>query len=72
VPIDLILYTPGGLVLAAEQIAHALCCREARVMVIVPHYAMSGGMLIQDKHHLEAILPQWKNKSDCPIVENVD
>jgi len=46
VPIDLILHTPGGLVLAAEQIAHALFCREARVTVIVPHYAMSGGMLI--------------------------
>ena len=46
VPIDLILHTPGGLVLAAEQIAHALCCREAPVTVFVPHYAMSGGTLI--------------------------
>jgi ClpP class serine protease len=46
VPIDLILHTPGGLVLAAEQIAYALCCREAPVTVFVPHYAMSGGTMI--------------------------
>ncbi len=46
VPIDLILHTPGGLVLAAEQIANALCRRTAKVTVFVPHYAMSGGTLI--------------------------
>ena len=46
VPIDLILHTPGGLVLAAEQIAHALCRHKAKVTVFVPHYAMSGGTLI--------------------------
>jgi len=46
VPIDLILHTPGGLVLAAEQIAYALCRHQARVTVFVPHYAMSGGTLI--------------------------
>jgi ClpP class serine protease len=46
VPIDLILHTPGGLVLAAEQIATALCRHDARVTVFVPHYAMSGGTLI--------------------------
>jgi ClpP class serine protease len=46
VPIDLILHTPGGLVLAAEQIAHALQKHPAKVTVIVPHYAMSGGTLI--------------------------
>jgi len=34
VPIDLVLHTPGGLVLAAVQTA------------FVPHYAMSGGTLI--------------------------
>jgi ClpP class serine protease len=45
-PIDLILHTPGGLVLAAEQIAHALVDRPGKVTVIVPHYAMSGGTLI--------------------------
>ena len=46
VPIDLILHTPGGLMLAAEQIAYALCAHKAKVRVIVPHYAMSGGTLI--------------------------
>jgi len=46
VPIDLILHTPGGLVLAAEQIAVALCRHPAKVTVFVPHYAMSGGTLI--------------------------
>ncbi len=46
VPIDLILHTPGGLVLAAEQIAKALCRHPAKVTVFVPHYAMSGGTLI--------------------------
>ena len=45
-PIDLILHTPGGLVLAAEQIAYALRSHAAKVTVIVPHYAMSGGTLI--------------------------
>jgi ClpP class serine protease len=46
VPIDLVLHTPGGLVLAAEQIAAALAGHPAPVTVFVPHYAMSGGTLI--------------------------
>ncbi len=46
VPIDVVLHTPGGLALAAEQIAHAICRRKAKVTVYVPHYAMSGGTLI--------------------------
>ncbi len=46
VPIDLILHTPGGLVLAAEQIARALKKHQAKVTVFVPHYALSGGTLI--------------------------
>jgi len=46
VPIDIVLHTPGGLALAAEQIAHAICRRTAKVTVYVPHYAMSGGTLI--------------------------
>ncbi len=46
VPIDLVLHTPGGLVLAAEQIALALERHPAKVTVLVPHYAMSGGTLI--------------------------
>jgi ClpP class serine protease len=45
-PIDVILHTPGGLVLAAEQISKALVERKAKVTVFVPHYAMSGGTLI--------------------------
>lgn len=45
-PIDLVLHTPGGLVLAAEQIAHALMRHQAKVTVFVPHYAMSGGTMI--------------------------
>ncbi|HUV05525.1 MAG TPA: hypothetical protein VMX94_10510 [Armatimonadota bacterium] len=45
-PIDLVLHTPGGLLLAAEQIAYALRRHPAKVTVLVPHYAMSGGMLI--------------------------
>ena len=45
-PIDLILHTPGGLVLAAEQIALALLERPGKVTVFVPHYAMSGGTLL--------------------------
>jgi ClpP class serine protease len=45
-PIDLILHTPGGLVLAATQIANAIKDHPAKTTVIVPHYAMSGGTLI--------------------------
>jgi ClpP class serine protease len=45
-PIDVIIHTPGGLVLAAGQIAHALRRHRAKVTVFVPHYAMSGGTLI--------------------------
>ena len=44
--IDLLLHTPGGLVLAAEQIAFALKRHKGKVTVFVPHYAMSGGALI--------------------------
>src|SRR3954470_159942 len=36
VPIDLIIHTPGGLVLAAEQIAHGLIGHKAKVTVLVP------------------------------------
>jgi len=45
-PIDFIIHTPGGLALAATQIASALAKHKAPVRVIVPHYAMSGGTLI--------------------------
>jgi ClpP class serine protease len=46
VPLDLVLHTPGGLLLAATQIARALRNHEGKVTVFVPHYAMSGGTLI--------------------------
>jgi len=45
-PIDLILHTPGGLVLASLQIANAIKQHKARITVYVPHMAMSGGTLI--------------------------
>jgi ClpP class serine protease len=45
-PIDILLHTPGGLVLAAHQVARALNRHEAKVTVFVPHYAMSGGTLL--------------------------
>ena len=44
--LDLVLHTPGGLVLAALQIARAIHKRPGKVTVFVPHYAMSGGTLI--------------------------
>lgn len=45
-PIDLILHTPGGLVLASEQIARALREHTGKVTVFVPQYAMSGGTFL--------------------------
>jgi ClpP class serine protease len=46
IPIDLILHTPGGLVLASLQIAQAIKKHKGKVTAFVPHYAMSGGTLI--------------------------
>ena len=46
VPIQLVLHTPGGLVLASVQIARAIKRHEGKVTVYVPHYAMSGGTLV--------------------------
>ena len=46
VPIDIVLHTPGGLVLASLQIARAIHKHEGKVTAFVPHYAMSGGTLI--------------------------
>jgi ClpP class serine protease len=45
-PIDLVIHTPGGIVLAAMQIARAVEAHKAKVTVYVPVYAMSGGTLI--------------------------
>ena len=44
-PIDFVIHTPGGLVLAAMQIARALEAQR-KVTVYVPVYAMSGGTLL--------------------------
>ncbi len=46
IPVDLVLHTPGGLALAATQIARAIRHRRGKVTVFVPHHAMSGGTLI--------------------------
>jgi ClpP class serine protease len=45
-PLDIILHTPGGLVLASLQIALAIKKHKGKVTAFVPHYAMSGGTLI--------------------------
>src|SRR5258705_494147 len=45
VPLDLVLHTPGGLVLAALQIAKAVRDHKAKVTVFVPHHAMSRASL---------------------------
>ena len=45
-PIEIVLHTPGGLVLAASQIAQALAEHDGKVTAVIPHYAMSGGTLI--------------------------
>jgi ClpP class serine protease len=80
VPIDMILHTPGGLVLAAEQIARALRDHPGRVTVFVPHYAMSGGTLIalaadeivMDEHAvLGPVDPQLGNYPAVSILSTV-
>lgn len=44
--IDIVLHTPGGLVIAALQIAQALRRHPGKVTAFVPHLALSGGTLI--------------------------
>jgi len=46
IPLDIVLHTPGGLVLAVLQIARAIHKHPGKVTVFVPHYAMSGGTMI--------------------------
>jgi ClpP class serine protease len=76
--IEIILHTPGGLVLAASQIAKALRDHEGRVVAVVPHYAMSGGTLIAlaadeillDQHAaLGPIDPQLGEYAAASLVE---
>ncbi len=81
VPIDLILHTPGGLVLAALQIAEAIHLHKGKVTVFVPHYAMSGGTLIalsadeivMSRHSvLGPIDPQLGDKPAASLIRVVE
>jgi ClpP class serine protease len=45
-PLEIILHTPGGLLVAALQIARAIKAHPGKKTVFVPHYAFSGGTLI--------------------------
>lgn len=45
-PIDLVIHTPGGLVIASEQIARALQAHRSGVTAIIPQYALSGGTFL--------------------------
>ena len=45
-PLDIILHTPGGVLLHALQIARAIKAHKGKKTVFVPHLAMSGGTLI--------------------------
>jgi ClpP class serine protease len=76
--IEIILHTPGGLVLAASQIARALADHDGRVVAVVPHYAMSGGTLIAlaadeiqlDRHAaLGPVDPQLGRYAAASLVE---
>jgi ClpP class serine protease len=78
VPLDIVLHTPGGLVLAALQIARAIQAHKGKVTVFVPHYAMSGGTLISlaadeivmCKHSvLGPIDPQIGNKPAASVLK---
>ena len=46
VPVDFIIHTPGGYALAAQMMAMAIKFHPAKVTVMVPFYAMSGGSLM--------------------------
>lgn len=81
VPLDIILHTPGGLVLAATQIARALSAHKGKVTIFVPHYAMSGGTLIalaadeivMSRHAvLGPIDPQLGDKPAASILKVVE
>lgn len=80
-PIDLVLHTPGGLVLASEQIARAIKNHRAKVTVFVPHYAMSGGTLIalaadeivmDENAVLGPVDPQLMNYPAVSIIKAVE
>jgi ClpP class serine protease len=77
-PIEIILHTPGGMVIAARQIASALADHPGRVTAVVPHYAMSGGTLIslaadelviEDHAALGPVDPQFGQYPAASLVE---
>lgn len=68
VPIDIILHSPGGVSLAAEQIARALCRHKSKVTVFVPHYAMSGGTLIALAAHELVMTPDAVLGALDPVI----
>ncbi|MGQ0741292.1 MAG: SDH family Clp fold serine proteinase [Alphaproteobacteria bacterium] len=77
-PIDVILHTPGGMAIAALQIARALRSHPGRVTMFVPHFAMSGGTLVSLAAHeivmsehavLGAIDPQINNMPAASIIK---
>jgi ClpP class serine protease len=81
IPLDIVLHTPGGLVLASLQIARAMHEHKARVTVFVPHFAMSGGTLIalaadeivMSKHAvLGPIDPQIGQSPAASLIKVVD
>ena len=45
-PIDMIIHTPGGYAVAAQMMAMAIKFHPAKVTVMIPFYAMSGGSLM--------------------------
>jgi len=79
-PIEIILHTPGGMVIAARQIASALADHPAHVTAVVPHYAMSGGtmislacdeIVIEDHAALGPVDPQLGQYPAATLVEVV-
>lgn len=81
VPLDIILHTPGGLVLASVQIARAIRAHPAPVRVFVPHMAMSGGTLIAlaadevvmcEHSVLGPVDPQIKQNPAASIIKTVE
>jgi len=45
-PLDIVLHTPGGVLVAAQQIASALKAHKGKKTVFVPYHAFSAGTLI--------------------------
>ena len=81
VPLDIILHTPGGLVLASVQIARAIRSHPAKVTVFVPHMAMSGGTLIAlaadevvmcEHSVLGPVDPQINHQPAASIIKTVE